>query len=360
MNKHGLSLVSTMVAIALSSIVAVAAGKLITNQTALAKIEELHDRRQAILKFYTDMLKNEAIVKCTLEGNSSLNEHVKKYQTSSGVSSAALIPPSCSGSLIPSGGMYLGESISIAKSDGWWKISFGWEGKGKGAVDFVVDICFDRDKHKAAYPSYDVPPLKHECPSKKSVRVRYSENSVQAGDKDCVNKAVVDIALHTVNRQVTCSVHPLVDISTTCTTFIENIDDKGKIECSDPTDRTGSDPSGISAPSDRGINGFQATPNISQMLQPTEGKFMEFNQHCAGGKVVAAIDPPKLSCGKNMGFTGMRGDDAPCPVGENCVCPQPPPGATSGHKCGCTRQTTGTNKGKCTGGCTIGTTCTGT
>ena len=290
---QGLTLFGTMVAVALSGVVAVLATELATNQLALAKIEELYDKRQAILKFYTDLLDNEEVIKCTIAGNTGLQEYIKKYQTSSAVNAAKLVPPSCSGSLIPASGMYLGESISIPTPDGWWQLDFSWQGKGKGTIDFIVELCLDRSKYEATYPTVTIPPLQWECPDQKTVRVRYSENSIAAGEKDCTPKAVVDIALHTVGRAVTCSTHPLVNI-TNCNPdeFIHKIDPSGNIVCT-PTPRCGFDPSGASVPLNKGVQ-IVDCPNI----QETGGYFLKLDQNCntVGGDVIYEIAPPTVRC----------------------------------------------------------------
>ena len=348
--KQGLTLIGTMVAVALSGIVAVIASEMATNQLTLAKIEELLDKRQAIFKFYTDLLDNEAVIQCTIGGNAGLKEYIKQYQTSSIITAAKLVPPSCSGSLIPASGMYLGESVSIPTANGWWKLDFSWEGKGRGTIDFIVDLCLDRSKYEAAYPSVTIPPLQWECPNQKTVRVRYSENSIYMGEKDCAPKAVVDIALHTANRQVTCSTHPLVTIRD-CPEFIHKIDPSGNIVCA-PNSRCGFDPTGASIPINKGISIFDC-PNLNE----TTGYFLKLDQNCetvGGGPVIHEIAPPEVKCGTNRGYKGLRGRDARCPSGRQCTCPS---GANPFHYdrdwCACQRG----SHDICRKGCQPGGTC---
>ena len=342
--KHGLTLVGTMMAVALSGVVALLASKMSTNQLALAKMEELMDRRQAILKFYSDLLKNETIIKCTIEKNPSLKQYIKQYHTSSGITAAKLVPPAspCSStdSLIPTSGMYLGESISIPRTDGWWKLDFSWEGKGKGTIDFIVELCLDRTKYDTRYPTVKIQQLQWQCPNKKTVRVRYSENSIAGGSRNCAPKAVVDIALHTANRQVTCSTHPLVQIRD-CPDSIHKIDPSGNIVCSS---RCEWPPGGVGVSINKGISALDCP-------QPAEtaGDLLELNEYCEeGDEVVKGITAPKVNCELNEGYKGLRGVDASCPSPGNCYCPG------GGDPCRCSRDPTTElcNVGGCPGGTT--------
>lgn len=273
----GLTLMSTMVAVALSGVIAVFTAKMITDQARVAKVSELIDKREAILKYYTTMLKDESTWKCTLY--SSSNGGLRNHLMGAGGSptSVVLKRPTCdfahtqdgqyvisnenpsNEDIIPAAGLELGESITDGDpGNGWWKLTLEGTGAGIEAVDLILKICLDKDKYAAAYPSGMPQELQYMChltppdKSHKEVRIRYSENSVNRGvNTECEvdDKAVVDIALHTetTRREVTCSSSKIVKTNSSdnpgdCLPGFVKIDGDGNITCT--LDPRGGSPDG--------------------------------------------------------------------------------------------------------------------
>ena len=344
----GLTLMSTLVAVALSGVIAVFAAKMITGQVRVAKVSELIDKREAILKYYTTLLKDEQVWKCTLYSNTGLRNYIMGAGGSP-PSNVTLVGSNCTFStheqdkqyvgiggvtptntIIAGGNLTLGESITDADPDGWWKLELSSTAAGgSAAVDLKLEICLDRDKYAAAYPSGVPQELKYICPAKKLVRVRHSENSVDKGVNEVCKasgKAVVDIALHddSPRREVSCSTLPLVPTSTSpdkCLPKFAQIG--GTVTCSagvgvKPRDCDKAAIQKITDNSDPGGTGNNIICSWPLML--------EGSRSCSSNEVVGDLsegkrvsdtpaasvtkaDPGTVFCGKDEGFRGCVGKE---------------------------------------------------
>ena len=157
MQRNGMTLTSVLVAVALTSALAVATAKLISNQAKLNKIMTLTDQRDMIARFYTALMHNRLVWRCTLydPNNSALLDFISKTANSfSG--NVELRTPDCkfkenfktggtkgieelrvltnahgSGDHYRSSGAFfatnnpviLGDSLTEHDNSGWWKVS---------------------------------------------------------------------------------------------------------------------------------------------------------------------------------------------------------------------------------------------
>ena len=252
--RHGLTLTSIMVAVALSGVLAVAGVRLVVNQVSAMRMMELLDKGDAIYKFYSNMLHDDKVWFCTLyedmendttttSPNKDLRNCVFGKASCSG-SAMDLKGPDCQFheptvsskvkhrfthegkydftklhsslkqfessqvTLIPSAGKTLKDSVMQAATDGWWDVKIKWEDVGQRAVDIVFTQDFIADKWmteptsgKRYLPTLNYP---------RELRVRRSANYVPS---NCSTSAVTAIALHSASRTVSCHSTPLVDIS---------------------------------------------------------------------------------------------------------------------------------------------------
>ena len=255
--KLGLTLTSIMVAVGLSGILAVAGVRLVTNQMNALRVMELIDKGDSIYKFYSNLLHDDKVWWCTLyDGKGSAgsatvppspNKALRDCVFGSGGcfsgtagTAMQLMGPDCkfheptiagkvkhrfeykhlgSGvggldfttppglqfersptTLIDAGGKTLRDSV-MRPAAGWWTVEVRWQEMGNNAVDLIFTQKFDADKWRAAPAAgkRHLPELNYP----RALRVRRSTNYV-SGETDCSDKAAVEIALHTLKRDVTC------------------------------------------------------------------------------------------------------------------------------------------------------------
>lgn len=250
--KHGLTLTSLMVAVALSGVLAVAGTRLVVNQMNTLRVMELRDKGDSIFEFYSNLLHDDKVWWCTLYDNvlgqnptpiNNPNFHLRRCvlraeNCATSGTAMSLMGPDCrfleplertgtiqhrfdafgewwfrpkgtltketyansQVTLIPVGGKDLKDSVTQAASDGWWNVKVTWEHKGASAVDIIFTQTFDKDKWRnASVGKRYLPELKRE----RKLKVRRSANQVsQSYPTDWHKYAVTSIALHTANRQV--------------------------------------------------------------------------------------------------------------------------------------------------------------
>ena len=239
MKQKGMTLTSVLVAVALTSALAAATAKLISNQTKLNKIMTLTDQRDMITRFYSALMHNRVVWLCTLydTSNSALLDDISGTTTPSN-RSVELRTPDCkfkeaanaggkgikieelreltathgSGDHYRSSGKFfstaadnsvlLGQSLTEPETGGWWKVSLTTAGISKGSVDLTLTVEFDLTKYKAAHAEFDPPDFRETT----TYKVRKGDPNVENMEEDCTNSAVVSIDdLNSGVRGVTCS-----------------------------------------------------------------------------------------------------------------------------------------------------------
>ena len=237
MKRKGMTLTSVLVAVALTSALAVATSKLISNQSKLNKIMELTDQRDMITRFYSALMHNRIVWRCTIydPNNSALLDYISnttnsfsdkvelrtpdcKFEeeftttgTAAGIKELRpLTAPHSSGNHYRSSGaffdtnnpMLLGKSITEHTSDGWWNAALTANSINKGSVDLTLTITFDRTKYKAAHGDFEPPDIRDTV----EYKVRKGDPNVENMLEDCNTSAVVAIGdLASGLREVTCS-----------------------------------------------------------------------------------------------------------------------------------------------------------
>lgn len=243
--RRGLTLISIMVAVGLSGVLAVAAVRLMVNQMNALQVMELVDKGDAIYKFYSNLMHDDKVWWCTLFDKveelpgSHPNRDMRNCLFGAGGCGSGgifLKGPDCefnepdvggvimhrfktSGAydftkeygtdrqyqssnvtFIPDVGKDLKESVMQRSSGGWWNVKVEWEHVNNNAVDLVFTQSFDADKWRNA-PSAGkryLPELNYP----RELRVRRSTNFLSG--TGCGARAVVNIGLHTHGRNVDC------------------------------------------------------------------------------------------------------------------------------------------------------------
>ena len=250
MKQKGMTLASVLVAVALTSALAVVASKLVSNQAKLNKIMTLTDQRDMITRFYSALLHNRVVWRCTLydSNNRHLLEYISDTTNSLANDKFELRTPDCKfkervGSLTTPAGdttsgieelhtltaahgsgdhyrsssaffatnpMHLKESLTTHDADGWWIVELTADPIAKGSVDLVLTVTFDHAKYKTAHANFDPPDIRDVV----TYKVRKGDPNVEGVSEDCADHAVVAIDdLATGIRNITCSEDPLVKIS---------------------------------------------------------------------------------------------------------------------------------------------------
>ena len=272
--KHGLTLTSLMVAVALSGVLAVAGTRLVVNQMNTLRVMELKDKGDSIFEFYSNLLHDDKAWWCTLydnilkpnptlinNPNRPLRVCVLMGEECTSGTAMRLMGPDCrfteekhryifnlcnqgtistrftphgeyrfrdrclpldkktyvnsSVTFVPVAGKDLKDSVTQDASGGWWNVKVTWEHKGNSAVDIIFTQKFDQDKWRntSAGKRY-LPKLKMENEAEKvwrTLKVRRSANQVPvSADADERKKAITAIALHTAGRTVSRHSTPLV------------------------------------------------------------------------------------------------------------------------------------------------------
>jgi len=257
--KHGLTLTSLMVAVALSGVLAVAGTRLVVNQMNTMRVLELKDKGDSIFEFYSNLLHDDKVWWCTLydraletsvDGdepnyNRPLRRCVLRGEECTSGTAMRLMGPDCrfleqagppgephyeklvqrfnafgawqltplrgvesfkssAVTFIPVDGKDLKDSATQEVSGGWWNVKVTWEHKGNSAVDIIFTQKFDQDKWRNAsvskryLPKLDYPRI---------LKVRRSANQAyELPRSDPLDSphdyAIIGIELHTANRTV--------------------------------------------------------------------------------------------------------------------------------------------------------------
>lgn len=242
-DRQGITIVGVLVAIGLTGVIAGGGMKLINNQLAATKLVEIIDKRNDILNFYSELLRDDSVWQCVLNHktgsnftNTDLRDYVVNLSTSVTNGGVAIIATDCATVLVEATGRTLGDSIIEADTNGWWTVQVTWQGVGKGAVDLTLEVSIDRSKFNAQHSSKVNQPIKSQ-----TIKVHRSENATQGSCRGSdYEEAVISIALHTAanNRMISCSGsdYRIVQLATRsgCTGAhpIGNITAKGEIICS--------------------------------------------------------------------------------------------------------------------------------
>ena len=240
MKQKGMTLTSVLVAVALTSALAVVASKLVSNQAKLNKIMTLTDQRDMITRFYSALMHNRLVWRCTLYDTN--NSALLAYITNTAASFSGTVElhtPDCkfkensitegieelrtltsahgSGDHYRSSGAFfdthnpvlLGESLTEHDANGWWRVRLTANPIAKGSIDLVLTVEFDEDNYKARHANFDPPDIRDTT----EYKVRLGEPNVQGSQKDCSDKAIVAIDdLASGLRSITCSIDDLVDV----------------------------------------------------------------------------------------------------------------------------------------------------
>ena len=303
-NNRGLTLMSTVVAIALTGIVAAAGMQLVNHQMTATGMAEVIAKRAAILNFYSDLLRDDKVWSCSLNHkigstftNAALRDYVVKLDSTVIQGDLALIAPDCTTVMIESSGRTLGKSMTTAAVNGWWDVKITWQGMGKGAVDLKLEVAIDRNKFNLQHGFKLDQSMKTQM-----IKEHRSENSTQ--NPSCVGvgyeEAVTGINLHTAssNRRVNCSGanYRIVQLANRagCTPphLVENIDSRGNIICSTGIGVKPSAPLNNTA-----INGLDTTGDFTR---DANRSFIE-RKDCSPGVIdrigadgsVTCVSPPK-------------------------------------------------------------------
>ena len=235
--ERGLTLISLMVAVALSGVLAVAGTRLVVNQMTALRVMELRDKGDSIFKFYSNLLHDDKVWWCTLydgkPANTTPNTALRNCALKGSCSTSEemrLMGPNCTikfkangerdfstgnftvgTEFIPPGsGKFLKDSVTENVSNGWWNVKVTWEHRGSAAVDLVLTQDFIKANWQTApagekryLPKLDYP---------RELRVRRSTNYVPSNTD--TGSAVTAINLHTASRTVNRHTSPLVDTTT--------------------------------------------------------------------------------------------------------------------------------------------------
>ena len=213
--KHGMTLTSILVAVALSGIIAVFGGRLVVNQMFMVATASLIDRGNTIMQFYLNVLRDREVWRCTMFDTANTN--FKDFVLGNGVAVTGieLRGPNCAqhdwrshptltadsdrGDLLlpKNADKFIGDSIAnkaTSPSAGWWKIRIEVVQRGgRGDVDLVLKLCLDETKFNDNHRKRRQIPraYKFRCGVKNQERrVRYSENAIK---NDCSGRAVTGI-----------------------------------------------------------------------------------------------------------------------------------------------------------------------
>ena len=239
----GMTLTSVLVAVALTSALAVATAKLISNQVKLNKIMTLTDQRDMIVRFYSALMHNRLVWRCTLydPSNSALLDFISNT-TNSFSGNVEMRTPDCkfkenfsgggvaelvqfqatethgSGDHYRSSGAFfdtnnpsiLRDSLTEHYDDGWWEVSLTASAIAKGSVDLTLTVQFDKDKYKTKHAQFDPPDIRDTVVYK----VRKGDPNIKGIESRCHdnNKAIIAIDDLRSDRGVTCSNDFLVDV----------------------------------------------------------------------------------------------------------------------------------------------------
>ena len=243
--KHGLTLTSLMVAVALSGVLAVAGTRLVVNQMNTLRVLELKDKGDSIFEFYTNLLHDDKVWWCSLYDyestitpataktvhtpNKAMRDCVLAQVASCDSSGTMrLIGPDCQikftevgtrnfnagdyrpGTIfIPPREKFLKDSVMTEASGGWWGVKVTWEDKGNRAVDLILTQTLNEERwESAATGKRYLPELQN-----REFRIRRSTNYVPSNSD--TTKAVTKIALHTASRLVSHHNDPLVNTTAT-------------------------------------------------------------------------------------------------------------------------------------------------
>ena len=251
--QNGMTLASIMVALALSGVLAVSAMQMIANQMQAMRVMELSDKGDAIFRFYSNLLHDDTVWWCTLydgiEGTATaLNQKLRHCVFGKGNCSGTamdlkgpdckFLEPLVSGrarsrfkvtgdldfdkknfrsssiAFIKDGSKTLRRSVTRDNSGGWWQLQLQWQHAGQRSVDLIFTQSFDINKWRNAAPGRRYTP-KLNYPRQLRIRrsAAYVSGSGGGLSYGCGSKAVVSIDLYTQSRTVTCSEHPLVDLT---------------------------------------------------------------------------------------------------------------------------------------------------
>ena len=243
-DTQGLTLISMLVAIGLTGVVAVTSVTLINNQMTAKKVLEIIDKRSAIVNFYSNIMRDGDVWKCTLNHktggsftNADLRNYVINLNTFVGSGGVTIVAPDCATVLVAATGKMLGDSITAEDANGWWTIAITWQGMGKGGVDISLEVSLDKDRFDAQHSFKLKQLIKNQ-----TIKVHHSENTTQGNscEGSDYEEAVTGINLHTAadNRKINCSGnrYRIVQLATKsgCSPphLISNITPKGEIICS--------------------------------------------------------------------------------------------------------------------------------
>ena len=127
--ERGTSLMSVMVAVALSGIVAVAVMRLITNQAKAMKLIELREERSSLVRHYRDAISAGLL------------------QTIMGRCGSGNFCGANGKTLIDNKGLYLSDNLydygNTDSSDKWWKVTAGYAPKSKYAGQLAIELTVD-------------------------------------------------------------------------------------------------------------------------------------------------------------------------------------------------------------------------
>ena len=313
-DNRGMTLTSIMVAVALSSIIAVFGTRMITDQLTLANTAVLIAKGDSVFRFFSGLVMDSDIWEKTLDNDSGLKNYVKGHTTSTSSKTRTKMVDINGKTLIPSTGATLKDAISSSVSGGWWKVDLFWEGKGKGTVDMILELCLSKtafqndpknDGKKAIANSFAFLCEKNK---KKTMRIRYSEQSLQA--RSCNGRAVVAIDRHSAStsRQVRCSSYRLVNTNQQCAngTFLNKIQ-SGSGECA--TGRTGVDPTTCRRGSFLQVlsNGTTRCSTAKLLVKRNEGRCPASGGSPEHDVVCGFESDMSVRCCKSKGEKGVQG-----------------------------------------------------
>ena len=236
-SNQGLSLISLLAAVALTGVLAVSVVKLASNQAKLSKMAEIIDQREMIIRFYTSLMHDNRVWKCSLYDsvNSALLAHVVDH-TSSGFSGAVVLKTSdCKfeerkigsdyfeelrpltanygvGSHYRSSGSFFGagqnplllgnSATSHQPGRWWWRAGLTGEDKGEGTVELVLTVELDAGSYSLAHAGF----MPQDLSGNTEYRVHWSENAIKGGSKDCGSddQVIVAVGDHSGDKEIFC------------------------------------------------------------------------------------------------------------------------------------------------------------
>lgn len=219
--KHGMTLTSLLVAVALSGIIAVFGGRLVVNQMFMAATAELIDKGDSIMQFYLNALQDRETWRCTLfdEDNGTLRKYMFTRVDQGHIPTAGIAIPlrgpdcdhrqiSTSGvsswqsqevirtrfltgnkrgtELIPVTGKKIGDSIMASSTAGWWQVNLkAIPAGGRGDIDLELSLCLNETDYLTAHQGHKQVPRSYrwkcEEDENKTRRIRYSETAISVG-----------------------------------------------------------------------------------------------------------------------------------------------------------------------------------